>query len=176
MGMGDDSTSGQSADTNNADLAFTMMMIPHHEGAIEMSDVLLSKSGVEPEVAELAEQIKGAQGPEIEQMTTWLDDWDQAVPDPDAMMDDNMDHSGGMMMSGMMSEADMASLGNATGTDFDRMFLEMMILHHEGAIEMAEEELAEEILKHQVAPEVIVRVEDAMDMVTDQKRNDGSVK
>ena len=65
------------------------------------------------------------------------------MPDPDAEMDDNMDHSGGMMMSGMMSAADMARLGNATGTDLDKMFLEMMILHHEGAIEMAQQQLAD---------------------------------
>jgi uncharacterized protein (DUF305 family) len=54
-----------------------------------------------------------------------------------------MEGAGGMMMAGMMSAADMDRLDDATGTDFDRMFLEMMILHHEGAIEMAEQELAE---------------------------------
>ena len=130
------------AEFNATDVYFAQGMIPHHAQAVQMADMALEIS-TNPDVTALAEQIKAAQSPEIEQMTTWLDDWDQAVPDPDAMMDDNMDHSGGMMMSGMMSEADMASLGDATGTDFDRMFLEMMILHHEGAIEMAEEELAE---------------------------------
>jgi uncharacterized protein (DUF305 family) len=107
-----------------------------------MADTALEIS-TNPQVRALAEQIKAAQSPEIEQMSTWLTAWGQSVPDPNAMMDDNMDHSSGMMMSGMMSAADMARLGNATGNEFDRMFLEMMVLHHEGAIEMAEQELAE---------------------------------
>jgi uncharacterized protein (DUF305 family) len=130
------------AEFNATDVYFAQGMIPHHGQAVQMADMALAVS-VNPDVTALAEQIKAAQSPEIEQMTTWLTDWDQAVPDPNAMMDDNMDGAGGMMMSGMMSAADMARLGNATGAGFDRMFLEMMILHHEGAIEMAEQELAE---------------------------------
>lgn len=127
---------------NATDVYFAQGMIPHHGQAVQMADMALEIS-TNPDVTTLAEQIKAAQSPEIEQMTTWLTDWDQTVPDPDAVMDDNMDGAGGMMMSGMMSAADMARLGNATGTDFDRMFLEMMVLHHEGAIEMAEQELAD---------------------------------
>lgn len=132
----------EGADFNATDVAFAQGMIPHHGQAVQMADMALENS-TNTEVRSLAEQIKAAQSPEIEQMTTWLTDWGQAVPDPNAMMDDNMDHSGGMMMSGMMSAADMARLENATGTDFDRMFLEMMVLHHEGAIEMAQQELAD---------------------------------
>lgn len=132
----------EDADFNATDVAFAQGMIPHHGQAVQMADMALATS-TNPKIQALAEQIKAAQSPEIEQMTTWLTDWDQSVPDPNAMMDDNMDHSGGMMMSGMMSAADMARLENATGTDFDRMFLEMMVLHHEGAIEMAEQQLAE---------------------------------
>lgn len=132
----------EGAEFNATDVAFAQGMIPHHAQAIEMADMALEIS-TNPDVTVLAEQIKAAQGPEIDQMTTWLTDWDQTVPDPDAPMDENMDSAGGMMMTGMMSEADMARMGNATGTDFDRMFLEMMILHHEGAIEMAEQELAD---------------------------------
>jgi uncharacterized protein (DUF305 family) len=77
-------------------------------------------------------------------MTAWLTEWGQPVPDPSAGMDMNMDMggAGGMMMSGMMSESDMATLAAATGTEFDRLFLEMMVRHHEGAVEMAEQELA----------------------------------
>lgn len=150
MGSTDSSMSGTSttlnipagADFNATDVAFAQGMIPHHGQAVQMADMALETS-TNADVKALAQQIKAAQSPEIEQMTTWLTDWDQPIPDPNAMMDDNMDHSGGMMMSGMMSTADMARLGNATGTDFDKMFLEMMILHHEGAIEMAEQELAE---------------------------------
>lgn len=130
------------AEFNATDVAFAQGMIPHHGQAVQMADMALDVSS-NPDVTALAEQIKAAQSPEIEQMTTWLTDWDQAVPDPNAVMDDNMDGAGGMMMSGMMSAADMERLTDATGTDFDRMFLEMMILHHEGAIEMAEQELAD---------------------------------
>lgn len=151
MDMGSMDSSGSStttlnipegADFNATDVAFAQGMIPHHGQAVQMADMALATS-TNPDIKALAEQIKAAQSPEIEQMTTWLTDWDQTVPDPNAMMDDNMDHSGGMMMSGMMSAADMARLENATGTDFDRMFLEMMVLHHEGAIEMAEQQLAD---------------------------------
>lgn len=130
------------AEFNATDVYFAQGMIPHHAQAVQMADMALGVT-TNPEIKALAEQIKAAQSPEIEQMTTWLTDWDQSVPDPGAAMDDNMGHSGGMMMSGMMSAADMARLGNASGTDFDRMFLEMMIRHHQGAIEMAEQELAD---------------------------------
>jgi uncharacterized protein (DUF305 family) len=130
------------AEFNATDVSFAQGMIPHHGQAVQMADMALQVS-TNADVKVLAEQIKAAQSPEIEQMTSWLTDWNQAVPDPNAMMDDNMSQSGGMMMSGMMSAADMARLGNASGTELDRMFLEMMILHHEGAIEMAEQALAD---------------------------------
>lgn len=89
----------ESSGANMADVMFVQMMIPHHEGAIEMSDVLLSKSGVDPEVVALAEQIKAAQGPEIEQMKQWLDDW--GMPTMSDSMD-GMDHGGMGGMGGMM--------------------------------------------------------------------------
>jgi uncharacterized protein (DUF305 family) len=132
----------EGAEFNATDVAFAQGMIPHHAQAIEMADMALEIS-TDADVTALAEQIKAAQGPEIDQMTTWLTDWDQVVPDPDAPMDEHMGGAGGMMTTGMMSEADLVRLGEATGAGFDRMFLEMMILHHEGAIEMAEQQLAE---------------------------------
>jgi uncharacterized protein (DUF305 family) len=76
-------------------------------------------------------------------MTGWLQDWGQPVPDASGGMDHSMDGMEGMMMSGMMSEADMDRLGEAEGTAFDRLWLELMILHHEGAVAMAEDELAD---------------------------------
>ncbi|WP_234714477.1 DUF305 domain-containing protein, partial [Mycobacterium tuberculosis] len=63
---------------------FVTMMIPHHEQAIEMSDILLAKDGADPRVVELAEQIKAAQGPEIDKMLGWLEDWGVEY-DPDSM-------------------------------------------------------------------------------------------
>jgi len=135
------------AEFNATDVYFAQGMIPHHSQAVQMADMALDVS-TNPDVIALAEKIKAAQGPEIDQMTTWLTDWDQTVPDTNATMGDmgdmgDMDGAGGMMMSGMMSAEDMGRLGNATGADFDKMFLEMMIVHHEGAVEMAEQELAE---------------------------------
>ena len=146
-GNGADSTLDipEGADFNATDVAFARGMIPHHGQAVQMADMAIDIS-TNAEVRALAEQIKAAQSPEIEQMTAWLTAWGQDVPDPNAVMEDDMNQSGGMM-SGMMTGAEMARLGNATGTEFDRMFLEMMVLHHEGAIEMAEQELAEGIFQ-----------------------------
>jgi len=125
------------AEFNAADVSFSQGMVPHHGQAVRMADMALEISS-NPEVRAIAEQIQAAQGPEIEQMSAWLTAWDQDVPDQDMPMDD-MDHSGGMMMSGMMSAAEMGRLGAADGAAFDRMWLEMMVRHHEGAIEMAEQ-------------------------------------
>ena len=130
------------AEFNATDVAFAQGMIPHHGQAVQMADMALEIS-TDPTIRALAEKIKAAQDPEIVIMEGWLEAWDQPVPDRNQPMDHSSDDMGGMMMSGMMSEADMARLGNATGADFDRMFLEMMVLHHEGAIEMAEQQLAE---------------------------------
>ncbi|AII11311.1 DUF305 domain-containing protein [Rhodococcus opacus] len=69
------------ADTHNqADVTFAQQMIPHHAQAIEMSDVVLAKDGIDPRVTDLANQIKAAQGPEIEQLQGWLTEWGQSMP------------------------------------------------------------------------------------------------
>lgn len=132
-GMGHDGhpTSGAdaAAEANQADVMFAQMMIPHHEQAIEMSDLILAKDGVDPAVVELAEEIKGAQGPEIEQLEAWLDEWGM----PSVMDGDR----GGM--DGMLSDDEMEELEAADGTTGTTLFLEGMIEHHEGAIDMAEQ-------------------------------------
>ncbi len=128
------SSSAEAVDANSADVMFAQMMIPHHEQAIEMSDTLLAKSDIDPEVTALAEQIKAAQQPEIEQMEEWLDAWGADMPGMDDM--DGMHHG-----DGMMSEDDMEALEAATGTEAARLFLEQMIEHHEGAIDMAQDEV-----------------------------------
>ena len=104
------------------DVRFAEMMIPHHEQAIVMSDIALSNT-TNPQVLELANQIKDAQAPEIEIMKSW--------PGVDSMA--HMGH----MMDGMLSDSEIEALRAATGAEFDRQFLEGMIKHHEGAIEMA---------------------------------------
>jgi uncharacterized protein (DUF305 family) len=138
---------------NAADTMFASMMIPHHEQAVEMSDMLLAKDDVDERVAELAERIKAAQAPEIEQMEGWLDDW--GMPSGAEMGD--MRHG-----DGMMSEDDMAALEAATGNDASRLFLAQMIQHHEGAVDMAEAEIADGINPDAVAlAETIVETQAA---------------
>ena len=130
------------AGQNDVDVAFAQGMIPHHVQAVEMSDMVLAKEGVDERVVALAEQIKAAQAPEIEQMTGWLHDWDADVPDmaaPGAMDHSTMGHGSG----GMMSEDEMAALADADGVTASRLFLEQMIAHHRGAIEMAQTAVAE---------------------------------
>lgn len=122
-----------------ADIAFAQLMVPHHQQAVEMADLALGKE-TSDEVRQLATQIKAAQDPEIMQMSAWLEAWGA----PMKMADDHSGHDmGGMTMEGMMSDDDMAALMDATGADFDRMWLEMMIAHHEGAVTMADQVLAE---------------------------------
>ena len=132
------------ADYNATDVGFAQGMIPHHAQAIEMADIALQKSTYEP-VLKLARAIKGAQDPEIQQMSKWLSNRGQKVPDTSMSMDHgdhSMDGMGSMMTSGMMTEADMKKLNESTGSAFDRLWLQLMIQHHEGAITMAKEELA----------------------------------
>jgi uncharacterized protein (DUF305 family) len=127
---------------NATDVGFAQGMIPHHGQAIEMAEMALDRSD-DADVLRLAAAIKAAQQPEIDQLSGWLEDWGQTVPDADIGADHDMSDTGGMMMSGMMSAADMERLDAAAGTNFDRMWLEMMIQHHEGAIDMADDELAD---------------------------------
>ena len=129
-GMGSSASASPAADVNNADMQFTMMMIPHHEQAVEMADMILAKDGIDERVLTLAEQIKAAQGPEIELMESWLDEWGTPMGDMDGM-----DHGG------MMSGNDMQALEAATGAEASRLFLEQMIVHHQGAIDMAQDEV-----------------------------------
>ena len=117
---------------NDADVEFAQGMIAHHQQAIEMSDIEI-ETGESTEVIELAERIKEQQSPEIDLMTELLEAWGV-----DAADEGGMDHGGD---SSMMSEADMAALEAASGAELDRMFLEMMIEHHRGAIDMAEQEI-----------------------------------
>ncbi|NDD97091.1 MAG: DUF305 domain-containing protein [Actinobacteria bacterium] len=116
---------------NDADVMFAQMMIPHHEQAIEMSDIALDPTvGASQQILDLATQIKAAQDPEITQMKNLLTAWNMPIA-----AESGMDHSS--MMSGMMSSDEMAELGKKMGKDFDVAWAEAMIAHHEGAIEMA---------------------------------------
>ncbi|WP_064257403.1 DUF305 domain-containing protein [Rhodococcus sp. HS-D2] len=143
------SAADEAAAHNDADVMFAQMMIPHHSQAIEMSDMLLAKQDIPADVTALAEQIKAAQGPEIAQLESWLEQWGEPTEMPETGnndmpgmdMDEGMDGMEGMQMEGMMSEEDMQALSDAQGTDAARLFLEQMIAHHEGAIDMAQTEI-----------------------------------
>jgi len=132
------SSGGSSGDGfNGADTMFAQMMIPHHEQAIEMSDMALDPAtGAGADVLALAEAIAAAQDPEIAEMTALLEGWGEPVA-----MDEGADHSG--MMSGMLTVDELDALAALRGPDFDRAWLEAMIAHHEGAVEMAEDVLAD---------------------------------
>jgi uncharacterized protein (DUF305 family) len=124
---------------NDVDVMFASGMIPHHTQAIQMSDMLLAKQGIDAKVTDLATRIKGEQTPEITQMSGWLAGWGQN-PSPSSSMGGmgGMDHGGGMM-----SQADMDALGKATGQDAAKQYLTGMIAHHRGAVMMAQTELAQ---------------------------------
>jgi uncharacterized protein (DUF305 family) len=106
------------------EIMFAQMMIPHHEQAISMSETALKKSRNQA-ILKLSNQIKSLQGTEKSQLTYWLKATDSSM---------TMDHD--MQMSGMLTTKELASLKRLTGTQFDRTFLQLMIKHHQGAIEM----------------------------------------
>ena len=125
-----------STEHNDADLMFVRGMIPHHQQAVEMSDMLLKKSGVSPETTALAKQIQAAQQPEIATMEGWLKTWGQP-------MDDMEDMNHGDMDDGMASVDEMKNFEVTDGTDAEKVYLTMMTMHHQGAIKMAQKETSD---------------------------------
>lgn len=147
-------------DSNPADVAFAKAMISHHFQGVEMAD-LAPTNASDAKVKALAPKIKTAQGPEITAMAGWLVGGGQSVPDAHGggqMAGHDMSGMGGAM-PGMMSAKDMAALGKASGPAFDRMWLQMMVKHHEGAMATAKTELAKglNVGAKQVAKSVIDR-------------------
>lgn len=135
-------TTAPAAAANHADMMFAHMMIPHHQQAIEMSDIILAKQGIDPRVIELAQQIKAAQGPEIAQLQAWLKQWGMPGMGHGGMGDmPGMDHGGMSGMDGMLSPAEMDALKTAQGVEASKLFLTGMIAHHQGAITMAQNEI-----------------------------------
>lgn len=126
----------ESAEANGADIAFLKGMTPHHEQAVEMSEIVLA-ANPPAEVAAIATQIKEAQDPEIQQMNQMLETLGES---PEA---GGAGGAHGAGHGGMMSEADMAELKAATGDEAARLYLEGMIEHHKGAIEASDTEIAE---------------------------------
>lgn len=134
IGTGANETNGSQSNPaaySDADVMFMQMMIPHHQQAVDMG-TLAETRAVNAEVKDLAMQIKDEQRPEIVQMQGLLQD---------AGASETMGHH--MSMDGMLSDSEYSALENSTGAEFDRLYLEGMIAHHEGAIQMAENALAE---------------------------------
>ncbi|MEU7005273.1 DUF305 domain-containing protein [Streptomyces sp. NPDC046332] len=122
---------------NDADVAFAQAMIPHHQQALEMAklaDGRAEDTGVKKIVAD----VEKAQDPEIRTMRSWLKAWGK--PESAGQSGHGGGHGAGHAMAGMMSEQDMKDLESLRGRAFDRKFAELMIAHHEGAVEMAETE------------------------------------
>ncbi|PKV79758.1 DUF305 domain-containing protein [Nocardia fluminea] len=121
-----------STDFNAADVSFLQMMYPHHAQAVEMAKMVPSHTQNQQLIA-LAAQVEKAQAPEMQQITDLLAGFGEPAP--------SATEGHGGHMPGMMTDAQMSSLQAANGADFDRQWLEMMIAHHEGAVEMARTEL-----------------------------------
>jgi uncharacterized protein (DUF305 family) len=123
----------QAADHNDHDVQFAQEMIAHHQQAVDMAKMVPGKT-TNAKVTDLAKRIEGAQDPEIKTMTAWLSKWGAS---PTASSMPGMDHGSMGSGNGMMTAEEMAKLGKATGAEFDRMWMEMMIKHHQGAIDMS---------------------------------------
>ena len=126
---------GAPAGYNADDVAFATNMIPHHQQAVELSALAPDRS-TNQELIALSDQISAAQQPEIETMKVFLVQWKE---NPDT----NSGHGGhGQGMQGMVDTQTMTRLQSLNGAEFDRLWLESMISHHQGAIEMAKAEIA----------------------------------
>lgn len=135
-------TEAAASEHNDADVTFAQQMIPHHIQALDMADMAVETSKNE-NVLDLAEQIEAAQQPEIDEMTGWLHTWGEPVEGDEDGHDMGSMGSGGHATGAMMSDAEMDQLASASGAAFDRMWLDMMIRHHQGAIDMAKAHQAE---------------------------------
>jgi uncharacterized protein (DUF305 family) len=126
---------GQPAGYNADDVAFATNMIPHHQQAVDLSAMVPGRS-TNAELIALAKQISAAQQPEINVMKVFLVQWNE---NPDT---NSGDAGHGSTMQGMVDAAAMTQLESLNGAEFDRLWLESMIGHHQGAIEMAKAEIA----------------------------------
>jgi uncharacterized protein (DUF305 family) len=161
---------------NDADVAFASDMVQHHAQALSMVDLTAGRP-LDPEVQQLAEAIRTAQGPEIELMADWLTAWDEEVP-PTMRDHANAGHDGhgdvseqmeGMEhadMPGMMSADEMDELQDAPDAEFQDLWLTMMVEHHEGAVEMARTE--QEDGEHAGAVELAETIESAQEREIEQ--------
>ncbi len=115
-----------------ADVAFVQSMIPHHAQALEMTELVVDRTS-RADIPLLAERIEISQQDEIGLLERWLTDRGERIPDAHS-------HHGGMgLMPGMLTDEQLAQLENATGAEFDQLFLQSMIYHHQGAVVMVDD-------------------------------------
>ncbi|MGI5214317.1 DUF305 domain-containing protein [Plantactinospora sp. CA-290183] len=154
---------------NSADVRFALMMIPHHGQALEMTRLVPERAGSAGVIA-VADRIRASQQPEVEIFNSWLRDRGLAT-DPDRPS--GHDHG---VMHGMQSPEAISGLTAATGTAFDRMFIQMMTAHHQGAIQMAQEVLVNGIdrqlreLARNIAFEQAVEIDRMRDVLANEPR------
>ncbi|MGV0376101.1 DUF305 domain-containing protein [Corynebacterium hadale] len=127
-------TSGadQPAEVNGVDLHFLGMMTPHHQQAVDMSDIILAADGTSEATADLAERIKVGQEEEIDTMVDWAEQWGQ---------DDLMAQHAPHIANGMITPEQMEQLKTLEGEDADTLFLQLMHSHHEGAVAMTQDQI-----------------------------------
>ncbi|GAA4566291.1 DUF305 domain-containing protein [Planotetraspora kaengkrachanensis] len=122
-----------SPSANAADVLFMQDMIVHHRQALDMSDLAPTRAASDG-VKRMAARINDTQGPEISAMTHWLEQQGQRLPEHH-QLEEHHD------MPGMATPEQLDALRKATGADFDRLFVQLMIAHHMGAITMAADEM-----------------------------------
>lgn len=128
---------------NDADVTFNQHMIPHHRQAIAMADLVVPERTENAEIVQLAERIRAEQQAELDDMIRRLEAWNVELPPAtDDVAPGDVD-GGGHDMDGMLTAEQMTELANATGEEFERLWLNAMIFHHQGAITMADTELAD---------------------------------
>ncbi len=115
------------------DVKFIQDMIPHHHQALEMAELVADRTN-RPELIDAAGRIEASQNDEIEFMRQWLQQRGEPIPEPTAHEAMHTTHK----MAGMATPEQMAELAASKATDFDRLFLSLMITHHEGAVKMVE--------------------------------------
>ncbi|MGY1838037.1 MULTISPECIES: DUF305 domain-containing protein [unclassified Modestobacter] len=145
LGIGSEETPA----ADSVDAGFARDMSRHHLQAVQMANLALTRSD-DPEVQQLAFDISATQTNQVGRMQGWLSLWDLPLTSGEVMgwMDDGamagMDHSGhgdeegAALMPGMATDAELAQLRAATGTELDTLFLQLMTRHHQGGLEMAE--------------------------------------
>ena len=122
----------QPAEVNGVDLHFLAMMTPHHQQAVDMSEIILAAQGTSAATADLADRIKVGQEEEIDTMVDWAEQWDQH---------DLMEHHAQHIANGMITPEQLDQLKTLEGEEADTLFLQLMHSHHAGAIAMTQDQI-----------------------------------